>query len=85
MSTPPEETPTVEGLRERHITQSKPIHFNAASKIERAVENGSSHAGKEKRTFGRTPGGISELFKFPWGGDGFLYMISQRDVFLDLN
>jgi hypothetical protein len=65
MSASPEEPSTVEGLRERHITQAKSTDFNEANGTEPAVEDDSGHAKKEKKTFGRTPDGTSELCKFP--------------------
>jgi hypothetical protein len=66
MSASLEEPPTVEGLRERHIAQAKINQIKAANGTEPVIEDGSSHAGREKKTFGRTPDGTGELRKFPW-------------------
>lgn len=66
MSASPEEPSTAEGLRERHIVQAKSSQVQAANGAEPVVEDGSSHTGKEKKTFGRTPDGTGELCTFPW-------------------
>jgi len=66
MSAPPEEPPTVESLRERHAVQPKASPVQAANGTEPVIEDGSSHAGKRKKTFGRTPDGTGELCSFPW-------------------
>jgi hypothetical protein len=65
MSASPPEASTAEGLRERHISQTKSSQINIANGTEPVVENGNGHAWKEKKTFGRTPDGTGELRNFP--------------------
>ena len=54
----------MEGLRERHVKQAKITHFNTANGTDPAIEDCSSHAGKAKKTFGRTPDGTGEQETF---------------------
>jgi hypothetical protein len=69
MSTSPEEPSTAGGLRERHVIQAKNSQVQVASGTDPVIKDGSCHAGKEKKTFGRTPDGTGELCNFPlkWG------------------
>jgi hypothetical protein len=64
MSASSEEPSTAEGLRERHIVQPKVGQIQAANGAEPVIEDGSSHADKVKKTFGRTPNGTGELRSF---------------------
>jgi hypothetical protein len=66
MSASPEEPSAAEGLRARHAVQPKVSPIQAANGTEPVTEDSSSHAGKKKKTFGRTPDGTGELCNFLW-------------------
>ena len=62
MSATSQETSTGGGLRQRHAIQNTTSQVDAENPMDRMDGRLNGHVEKEKKTFGRTPGGIGKKF-----------------------
>ncbi len=65
MNTPSDELSLIDGLRERHVVSERSSETQEAGGVEALLKDGTNHASKGKKTYGRTPDGNGKPCKPP--------------------